>query len=371
MTEMHLKQPGFTYSACGPSTKNKERTEKLLQTGNTNFIHINDPDKACFQHDMAYGESKALARRTEPDKILRDKAFKIASNPKYDRYKKELASMVYNFFDKKSSGSGVATEPNYHIEKELDRQIIRTFKREKVISSFFVRVKDKRGITIVNAFQKIIWKGCKPNKIWIDQGGEFYNILFKRFLKTNNIETCSTHIWGKSVVAERFIRTFKNKLFKHKATVSKNVYFDVLEEIVNKYNSKVHGTIKMKPIDVKSDFYAEYNENSNEKDPIFKVGNRVRISKYKNIFPKGYTANWSEEVFVISKIKNTIPWTYVISDLSGTEITGIFYEKELQKTNQKEFRTEKVIKRKGDKLFVKWKGYDNSFNSWIDKNDVV
>ena len=107
------------------------------------------------------------------------------------------------------------------------------------------------------------------------------------------------------------------------------------------------------------------------KDPKFKVDDHVRISKYKNIFAKGYTANWSEEVFVINKVKNTVPWTYVINDLNGEEIIGTFYEKELQKTNQKEFRIEKVLKKKGDKLYVKWKGYDNSFNSWIDKKDLV
>ena len=105
--------------------------------------------------------------------------------------------------------------------------------------------------------------------------------------------------------------------------------------------------------------------------PKIKVGDHVRTSKYKNIFAKRYTQNWSQEVFIISKIKNTVPWTYVISDLNGEPITGSFYEKELQKTNQKEFRIEKVIKRKGDKLYVKWKGYDNLFNSWINKKDLV
>ena len=108
----------------------------------------------------------------------------------------------------------------------------------------------------------------------------------------------------------------------------------------------------------------------NDKDPKFKVNDHVRISKYKNILGKGYTSNLSKEVFVIKKVKNTVPWTYVINDLNGEEIIGIFYEKELQKTNQQEFRIEKVIKRKGDKLYVKWKGYDNSFNSWIDKKDL-
>ena len=153
--------------------------------------------------------------------------------------------------------------------------------------------------------------------------------------------------------------------------VSKNIYIDVLGDIVNKYNNTVHRTIKMKLIDVTSDSYAEYNEDSNVTNPKFKVGDHVRISKYKNIFAKGYTPNWSEEVFVINKIKNTVPWTYAISDLNGEEITGSFYEKKLQKTSQEKFRIEKVLKRKSDKLYVKWKGYDDSFNSWFDKEDLI
>ena len=163
----------------------------------------------------------------------------------------------------------------------------------------------------------------------------------------------STFNEGKSVVAERFIRTLKNKIFKHMTAISKNVYFDVLDDIVNKYNKKVHKTIKMKPTDVTDDSFVEYNEESNRKDPKFKVGDHVRISKYKNIFAKGYAPNWSEEVFVINKIKNTVPWTYVINDLNGEEITESFYEKELQQPNQKEFRIEKILKRKNDKLYVK------------------
>ena len=127
----------------------------------------------------------------------------------------------------------------------------------------------------------------------------------------------------------------------------------------------------MKPIDVTGGSYAEYNENFNRKDPKFKIDDHVRILKYKNIFVKGYAPNWSEEVFVVSKIKNTVPWTYVVIDLSGEKIPGSFYKKELQKTSQEKFRIEKVLERKDDKLLVKWKGYDNGFNSWIDKKDLI
>ena len=129
MPEMYLKQPGFTYSACFPFTKNKERVENFMQTGNTDFIYKNELDKAFFQHNMAYGKSKNLTKRTQSDKILRDKAFEIAKNPKHDGYQRGLASMVYKFFDKKSSGSCVATEPNYQLANEVHRQIIRKIKR--------------------------------------------------------------------------------------------------------------------------------------------------------------------------------------------------------------------------------------------------
>ena len=129
--ELHLKQPGFTYSACGPFTKNKERIEKYMQTGNTDFIYKKELDKACFQHDMAYGKTKDLIKRTQSDKVLRDKAFKIASDPKYDGYQRGLASMVYKFFDKKFSGRGI-TEPNYQLADELHKPIIRKFKKRKV-----------------------------------------------------------------------------------------------------------------------------------------------------------------------------------------------------------------------------------------------
>ena len=154
-------------------------------------------------------------------------------------------------------------------------------------------------------------------------------------------------------------------------SISKNVYIDKLDDIVKEYNNKYHTSIKMKPADVKNSTYIDVKKETNDKNPKFKVGDHVKISKNKNIFAKGYMPNWSEEIFVIRKIKNTVPWTYVINDLNAEEIIGTFYEKELQGTNQQEYRIEKIIKKKGDNLYVKWKGYNNSFNSWIDKKDVV
>ena len=202
MPEMHLRQPGFTYSACGPFTKNKERIEKFIQTGNTNFIYKNELDKACFQNDMGYGKSKDLVKITQSDKVLRDKAFKVASDPKYDGYHRGLAAMVYKFFDKKSEGSGTTNESSYQLANELHKTIVKKFKKIKPYSSFKNNIwgvdladmqslskynkgikyllcaidlfskyawvsplKDKKGTSIVNAFPKIISKERKPNKI--------------------------------------------------------------------------------------------------------------------------------------------------------------------------------------------------------------
>ena len=409
MPEIHLRQPQFTYSACRPFTRHEERIQKFKETGDTNYVYKNELDKACFVHDAAYSDSKDLTKRTIADKNLKNRAFGIAKDPRYDGYQRGLASMVCKFFDSKVSGSGAKLIPEKEqLANELHKPNIRKFEKRRVYSTFkdniwgvdladmqllskynkgirfllcvidifikyawFVPLKDKEGISIAKAFQIILKQSNrKPNKIWVDKGSEFYNTYFKKWLRDNDIVMYSTHNEGKSVVAERFIRTLKSKIYKYMTSISKNVYIE-LDDIVDEYNNTCHTTIKMKPIDVKDNTYINTSKEINNKDPKFKVGDYVRISKYKNIFAKGYMPNWSEEVFVIKKVKNTIPWTYVINDLNGEEIIGTFYEKESQKTNQQEFRIEKVIRRKGDKLYVKWKGYDNSFNSWVDKKDII
>ena len=252
MSEMHLRQPRFVYSACGPFTRHKERIKKFKQTGDTRYIYRNELDKVCFQHDSAYADHhKDLTNRTKSDKVLRDKAYDIASNPEHDGYQGGLASMVYKFFDKKSTGSGFkklknTTKPNSLIlADELHKPIIRKLNKRKVYSqfkdnkwgvdladmqslsrknkgiqyllcaidlfskyAFVIPLKDKKGISIVNAFNKIIKQSNrKPNKIWVDQGGEFYNNVFENWLSDNDIIMYSTYNESKSVVAERFIRT--------------------------------------------------------------------------------------------------------------------------------------------------------------------
>ena len=154
-------------------------------------------------------------------------------------------------------------------------------------------------------------------------------------------------------------------------SISKIFYIDKFDDIVDECNNTHHRKIKMKSIGVKDNTYINIDKELNDIDRKFKVGGHVRISNCKNIFAKGYTPNWSEEIFVIKEIKNTVPWTYDINDLSKEQITGTFYENELQRTSQEEFKIEELIRKTGNKLYVKWKRYDNSFNSWIDKKDLV
>ena len=230
----------------------KERIKEFKRTGDSRYIYRNELNTACFQHASAYADHKDLINRTEADKVVRDKAYDIASNPKYDGYQRSLASLVYKCFDKKSMGSGFKKLKNRSsiLADELHKPIIKKFDKRKVFSQFkdnmwgvdladmqslsrknkgikyllcaidlyrkygfVIPLKDKKGISIVNAFNKIIKQSNrKPNKIWVDQGGEFYNNAFEKWLPDNDINMYSTYNEGKSVVAERFIRTLKNKL---------------------------------------------------------------------------------------------------------------------------------------------------------------
>ena len=372
LSNLGIKTPlsKVTYSASGPFTKHAERIKKVEQTGNTSYIFKNELDKACFKHDSAYADYKDLTNRTHADKVLKDRAFEIASDPKYDGYQRGLASMVYRLFDKKSSGNGVSNVNNVKLADELHKSVIKKFTKRKVYSlfkdniwgvyladmqllsrqnkgikyllcvidlfskyAFFVPLKDRKGASVVRGFEKIANESSRrPSKIWVDQGSEVYNRTFKNWLKGEGIEMYSTYNEGKSVVDERFIRTLKNKLYKHMTAIGKNVYWNVLDDFVAKYNDTVNKSIGMKPKDVKQAKKAVYVEESNEKSARFSVGDRVRISKFKNIFAKGYTPNWSKEIFVVNKIKNTVPWTYELKDLNGEDIIGSFYDRELQKT---------------------------------------
>ena len=201
--------------------------------------------------------------------------------------------------------------------------------------AFVIPLKSKAGSAVVDAFEEILNKtGRKPNKIWVDQGREFYNKDMKRWLVDKGIDMFSTCNEDKSVIAERFITTLKNKLYKHMTAVSSDVYYDVLDDIVDKYNNTYHNSINKKPVDITINDYEGYVYEFYEKKPFFKVGDKVRISKHKDIFAKGYTPNWTKEVFIVRNIKGTMPRTFEIADTNGDDIIGTFYKKELQGTSE-------------------------------------
>ena len=248
---------------------------------------------------------------------------------------------------------------------------------------WIVALKDKKTESVGSVFDRIFKRSKrKPKKLWTDKGSEFISKHFKEFLKKNNITLYHTENEEKSNVVERWNKTMKNKMWKMFSANNNTVYWDKLDKLVDDYNNTYHSSIEMTPTE------ASKKENENKvfanlygdliylkpKKPKFSIGDKVRISKYnRRVFDKGYTPNWTEEVFVIDKVMLTKSVTYHIVDLLGEKVEGSFYEKELQKAKQQTFRIEKVVRRdnKKKKALVKWKGYSDKFNSWVSFKDLV
>ncbi|MCU7951726.1 MAG: DDE-type integrase/transposase/recombinase [gamma proteobacterium symbiont of Bathyaustriella thionipta] len=242
-----------------------------------------------------------------------------------------------------------------------------------------IPLKNKTGISVTKAFEKIIGERI-PKKLWVDEGKEFYNSTFIKFLDQHKINMYSTFNEGKAVVIERFNRTLKRIMWKYFTTNNTRKYIDVLPEMIKNYNEKVHSTIKMSPNEAskainrgKVYFNIIKNRSKAGKSIKYKKGDKVRISKYKKKFEKGYTPNWTEEIFTIDKINRTYPITYQVKDLNNDKIFGSFYEQELSPAKQEIFRIEKVIRRdnKNKKALVKWVGYTDKHNSWVPFSDLI
>ena len=245
-------------------------------------------------------------------------------------------------------------------------------------------LKNKTGPEIVRAFKEIWNSGQKPPKhLWTDKGKEFDNKLFRNLLEEKNVHLYWTENEEKSTVVERWNRTIKRKMWKYFTKNRTGVYIDVLPDIIDKYNHTYHRSIKYTPTDARKPsnyqdvFNALYNFNTNplKPSPKFKIGDQVRISKLKKKFEKGYTANWTEEVFTIQKVQTTIPYTYKLKDTRNEAVVGTFYEPELQLAKQTTFRIEKVLRRRTRKdgkreILVKWLGYSPAFNQWILETDI-
>ena len=233
-------------------------------------------------------------------------------------------------------------------------------------------LKTKEGVEVCAAFEKILKRATPPKNLHVDQGTEFYNKHFKTLMKRYDINMYSTYSHLKASIVERFLRTFKGSIEKNFHMQGTWNYVKFLQNLVNKYNNTWHRTIRTAPKNVneKNEKFllrTVYKIKRDEKEAKFNPGDVVRISKFKSLFEKGYTANWSTELFTIaSRNENTNPITYNLVDGHGERILGVFYAEELQKARHPEvFLIEKVMKRKGNKEFVKWLGFDKSYNSWI------
>ena len=245
---------------------------------------------------------------------------------------------------------------------------------------WIVPLKNKKGESVEAGFKKIFSEGRVPKKLWVDKGTEYYNTDVKNLMKMRGVEIYSTENEEKSSVCERWNRTIKTMMWKQFTIQNNTQYLDILPHIVEKYNNRKHSSIKMTPVEaslkknedqVYMNLYGSLRVAPLKLVPKFSVGDHVRISKFKRkVFDKGFTPNWTEEIFVVDEIQYTDPITYKLKDLLGEEIKGAFYEQEMMKATQEIFRIEKVIRKSKGKALVKWSGYPEKFNSWVDESEL-
>ena len=377
---------------------------------------VNDPpssnnDKCSMFHDIKYTVAENIVRDSKDIKSKKLKADKEWLNCFKPRSPWDIAAYTA-IKSKKTLGLGVEND-NKILSDELHKPKRKNYLRRKIIVNhideifaadlvemqkfskmnknyrylltcidifskfaFVIPLKDKKGITIKNALERIFQKR-KPKFLWNVNGKEFYNNQVNDLLEKNNIKLYSTNNSEiKSSVIEQFNRNFKNMMYKKFTENNNTIFYKIIDKLVNEYNNKYHRTIKMTPVEASIKINEKkikeiYNFEKTNKIAKFKIGDHVRISLDKNIFEKSYETNWTEEIFVIYDIKySNVPY-YYLKDLNGEKLDGTFYEQELQKTNLTLYVIEKIIKTKNDKIYVKWRGYNNSFNSWIDKKDIM
>ena len=238
-------------------------------------------------------------------------------------------------------------------------------------------LKNKTGKEVAMAIEDILQEdGRKPRKLWTDQGTEFYNVNVAHVLKTNKIELYSTHNEPKATIAERFIRTLREKIESNYLLTQSTVWYDILPELVREYNTSKHRITKMTPEDASLpenyDKVFTFKHTKDKNPPVFKVGDKVRISVHKSLFTKGATANWSEEIFQVRNVRtDTHPIVYELEDLAGEHVKGTFYKEQLQKTRQEIYRVDRIVRKRGNEVLVKWSGYPEKFNSWMPAEDIM
>lgn len=237
-------------------------------------------------------------------------------------------------------------------------------------------LKNKTGVEVTSKMKSILNEAkYTPKNIQSDHGTEFYNRHFTNLMKDKHINHYSAYSTKKAAIVERVIKTLKHWLYKEFSTRGEFKWTDILKSITDRYNNKIHSTTGMKPSaitpDTKLSMFSYQNGGATTKHK-FNIGDIVRISKYKGTFSKGYLISWSTELFKVKRVKHTNPITYLLEDMDGDPIKGGFYEFELQKTKFPDtYLVEKILKTKGDKVFVKWLNFKKKFNSWIKKDTII
>ena len=412
-----IPKRGFTLPNmhyCGPYNP---LNDQLIYDQKGNILrYIQKPtgktDEICSQHDVDYTLSRNLKDKHTADKKMIDSINKLPYNEK-----QWGTFLVKNIISSKKK-LGLGNNPNEILSQELHKPKRVNFERRRVISNhidhiwgidlitmikyskqnsnykyiltvidFFSKyswcypLKNKNYNEIINSFKDIFKKSKRrPKFIQSDEGSEFTNKKVQKFFNDNNIKWYHTYNRDiKCSICERYNRTILNKIYKNFTLNNNTIWIKDLNKLVKEYNNSYHRTIKMKPIDAskKSNeniVRKNHNFEITNKKSKFSIGDKVRISLLKNFFEKGYTSNWSEQIYVIYDIKSSNVHYYYLKDLNGEKIDGTFYQEELLKTNMKEndfYVIEKIIKKVGNKYLIKWKGYDNSFNSYVNENDIV
>ena len=408
----NILKPKFGYRYCGPYKNLDKQVDYNKNNGEIYKIYDkpkNKTDEVCMYHDICYSIGK---NKNDCDREM----VRSLDNLKYGETSKSTP-IIRSIINKKQQ-FGLSVNPNEILSKELHKPKRINFERRRVISNLIDRIwgidlisiikyskqnnnykyiltvidffskyswcyplKSKTSNEIINSFKDMFKKSKrKPKMIQSDEGSEFNNKQVQKFFNDNNIKWYHTYNRDiKCSICERFNRTILNKIYKNFTLNNNTIWIKDLNKLVKEYNNSYHRTIKMKPIDaskksneniVRKNYNFEIITNNRK----FKIGDKVRISLLKNTFEKGYTSNWSEQIYVIYDIKSSNVHYYYLKDLNGNEINGIFYQEELLKTNMKEndlYIIEKIIKKVGNKYLVKWKGYDDTFNSYVNENDIV
>ena len=408
----NILKPKFGYRYCGPYNNLYKQVDYNKNTGEIYKIYDkpkNKTDEACMNHDICYSIGK---NKNDCDREM----VRSLDNLKYGETSKSTP-IIRSIINKKQQ-FGLSVNPNEILSQELHKPKRINFERRRVISNhidhiwgidlitmikyskqnnnykyiltvidFFSKyswcypLKNKNSNEIINSFKDIFKKSKRKTKmIQSDEGLEFTNKQVQKFFNDNNIKWYHTYNRDiKCSICERFNRTILNKIYKNFTLNNNTIWIKDLNKLVKEYNNSYHRTIKMTPLNASK----KSNENIVRKNynfeiitnkKKFKIGDKVRISLLKNTFEKGYTSNWSEQIYIIYDIKSSNVHYYYLKDLNGNKIDGMFYQEELLKTNMKEsdlYIIEKIIKKVGNKYLVKWRGYDDTFNSYVNENDIV